>query len=80
MFFNNSIFRYFLGGAKKGSIRKYKKSYKESDLIAAIDAVETGELSAPNAARHFGVPMRTLYDRIKKMGITTSKDYGYCIL
>lgn len=42
--------------------------------MSAIDAVRTG-MSALQASRKFGVPSRTLYDKVKKLGITTSRPF-----
>lgn len=43
--------------------------------MSAIEAVRTG-MSALQAARKYGVPSRTLYDKVKKMGITTSRPFN----
>ena len=40
--------------------------------MAAIEEVKKG-MSALQAARKYGVPSRTLYDKVKKMGITTGR-------
>jgi len=40
--------------------------------MSAIDAVKAG-MSAVQAARKYGVPSRTLYDKVKKLGIQTSR-------
>lgn len=42
--------------------------------MSAIEAVRNG-MSALQAARKFGVPSRTLYDKVKKLGITTSRPF-----
>lgn len=42
--------------------------------MSAIDAVRNG-MSALQAARKYGVPSRTLYDKVKKLGITTSRPF-----
>lgn len=42
--------------------------------MSAIEAVRAG-MSALQAARKFGVPSRTLYDKVKKLGITTSRPF-----
>ena len=42
--------------------------------MAAIEAVRAG-MSALQAARKYGVPSRTLYDKVKKLGITTNRPY-----
>ena len=33
-------------------------------------------MSALQASRKYGVPSRTLYDKVKKMGITTGRQQG----
>lgn len=40
--------------------------------MSAIECVRNG-MSALQASRKFGVPSRTLYDKVKKLGITTSR-------
>ena len=42
--------------------------------MSAIEAVRQG-MSALQAARKFSVPSRTLYDKVKKLGITTNRPY-----
>lgn len=42
--------------------------------MSAIEAVKSG-MSAVQAARKHGVPSRTLYDKVKKLGITTSRPF-----
>lgn len=42
--------------------------------MSAIEAVRTG-MSALQAARKYGVPSRTLYDKVKKLGITTGRPF-----
>ncbi|KAL1110218.1 hypothetical protein AAG570_008295 [Ranatra chinensis] len=42
--------------------------------MSAIEAVRNG-MSALQAARKFGVPSRTLYDKVKKLGITTGRPF-----
>lgn len=56
---------------QKPEWKRYKQ-YTRSDLDAAIECVKGG-MSALQAARKFGVPSRTLYDKVKKMGITTGR-------
>ncbi|CAB4066207.1 unnamed protein product [Lepeophtheirus salmonis] len=51
---------------------KRYKQYTRNDIMAAIDEVRKG-MSALQASRKFGVPSRTLYDKVKKMGITTGR-------
>lgn len=53
---------------------KRYKQYTRQDIMSAIDAVRTG-MSALQASRKFGVPSRTLYDKVKKLGITTSRPF-----
>lgn len=53
---------------------KRYKQYTRDDISAAIDAVRNG-MSALQAARLFKVPSRTLYDKVKKLGITTSRPF-----
>ena len=40
--------------------------------MSAIEEVKNG-MSALQASRKYGVPSRTLYDKVKKMGITTGR-------
>lgn len=42
--------------------------------MSAIEAVRSG-MSALQAARKYGVPSRTLYDKVKKLGITTGRPF-----
>jgi len=52
---------------------KASKSYKQydrNDILAAIEDVKNG-MSALKASKKYGIPSRTLYDKIKKMGIST---------
>ena len=51
---------------------KRYKQYTRTDIMAAIEEVKKG-MSALQAARKYGVPSRTLYDKVKKMGITTGR-------
>lgn len=53
---------------------KRYKQYTRNDIMSAIEAVRNG-MSALQAARKYGVPSRTLYDKVKKMGITTSRPF-----
>ncbi|XP_065584022.1 protein bric-a-brac 2-like isoform X2 [Artemia franciscana] len=53
---------------------KRYKQYTNNDITAAIEAVKGG-MSALQASRKFKVPSRTLYDKVKKMGIATSRPY-----
>ncbi|KAG8221844.1 hypothetical protein J437_LFUL003220 [Ladona fulva] len=58
---------------QKPEWKRYKQ-YTRSDIMSAIEAVRTG-MSALQAARKYGVPSRTLYDKVKKLGITTSRPF-----
>jgi len=58
---------------QKPEWKRYKQ-YTRNDIMSAIDAVRNG-MSALQAARKFGVPSRTLYDKVKKLGITTSRPF-----
>lgn len=58
---------------QKPEWKRYKQ-YTRDDIMSAIDAVRNG-MSALQAARKYGVPSRTLYDKVKKMGITTSRPF-----
>ncbi|TRY73237.1 hypothetical protein TCAL_02562 [Tigriopus californicus] len=51
---------------------KRYKQYTRNDIMAAIDEVRKG-MSALQASRKYGVPSRTLYDKVKKMGIVTGR-------
>lgn len=53
---------------------KRYKQYTRTEIMGAIEAVRTG-MSALQAARKFGVPSRTLYDKVKKLGISTSRPF-----
>ncbi|XP_066246973.1 protein abrupt-like isoform X1 [Euwallacea similis] len=53
---------------------KRYKQYTRNDIMSAIEAVRNGT-SALQAAKHYGVPSRTLYDKVKKLGITTSRPF-----
>ncbi|KAG5871541.1 hypothetical protein JTB14_032551 [Gonioctena quinquepunctata] len=53
---------------------KRYKQYTRNDILSAIEAVRNG-MSALQAARKYGVPSRTLYDKVKKLGITTSRPF-----
>ncbi|XP_076235924.1 uncharacterized protein LOC143180229 [Calliopsis andreniformis] len=58
---------------QKPEWKRYKQ-YTRNDIMSAIDAVRSG-MSALQAARKYGVPSRTLYDKVKKLGITTSRPF-----
>lgn len=53
---------------------KRYKQYTRDEIMSAIEAVRNG-MSALQAARKYGVPSRTLYDKVKKLGITTSRPF-----
>ncbi|XP_055383337.1 broad-complex core protein [Condylostylus longicornis] len=57
--------------SQKPEWKRYKQ-YTRSDILAAIECVRNG-MSALQASRKFGVPSRTLYDKVKKLGITTGR-------
>ncbi|XP_063708754.1 protein tramtrack, beta isoform-like [Culicoides brevitarsis] len=56
---------------QKPEWKRYKQ-YTRNDILSAIECVKNG-MSALQASRKFGVPSRTLYDKVKKMGITTGR-------
>lgn len=58
---------------QKPEWKRYKQ-YTRNDIMSAIEAVRNG-MSALQAARKYGVPSRTLYDKVKKLGITTSRPF-----
>ncbi|XP_039295258.1 longitudinals lacking protein, isoforms H/M/V [Nilaparvata lugens] len=58
---------------QKPEWKRYKQ-YTRADILSAIEAVRLG-MSALQAARKYGVPSRTLYDKVKKLGITTSRPF-----
>lgn len=59
----------FTNGHQKQEWKRYKQ-YTRSDIMNAIECVKNG-MSALQAARKYGVPSRTLYDKVKKMGISS---------
>jgi hypothetical protein len=59
---------------QKPEWKRYKQ-YTRNDILSAIEAVRSG-MSALQASRKYGVPSRTLYDKVKKMGITTSRPFN----
>ncbi|XP_060531456.1 uncharacterized protein LOC132705050 [Cylas formicarius] len=59
--------------AQRQEYKRYKQ-YTRDEIMAAIDAVRNG-MSALQAARKYKVPSRTLYDKVKKLGITTSRPF-----
>ncbi|XP_076300331.1 uncharacterized protein LOC143218774 [Lasioglossum baleicum] len=58
---------------QKPEWKRYKQ-YTRNDIMSAIEAVRSG-LTALQAARKYGVPSRTLYDKVKKLGIKTSRPF-----
>lgn len=56
---------------QKPEWKRYKQ-YTRTDIMSAIQCVREG-MSALQASRKFGVPSRTLYDKVKKLGITTGR-------
>lgn len=59
--------------AQRPDWKRYKQ-YTREEIMAAIEAVRNG-MSALQAARKYKVPSRTLYDKVKKLGITTSRPF-----
>jgi len=59
-----------VGANGKAEWKRYKQ-YTKDDIVAAIEEVKNG-MSALQASRKYGVPSRTLYDKVKKMGILTA--------
>jgi len=59
-----------IGANGKVEWKRYKQ-YTKDDILAAIEEVKNG-MSALQASRKYGVPSRTLYDKVKKMGILTA--------
>jgi len=59
-----------IGPNGKVEWKRYKQ-YTKDDILAAIEEVKGG-MSALQASRKYGVPSRTLYDKVKKMGILTA--------
>ncbi|XP_014615141.1 PREDICTED: uncharacterized protein LOC106793053 isoform X1 [Polistes canadensis] len=56
---------------QKPEWKRYKQ-YTRENINNAIEAVRNGA-SALQAARIYGVPSRTLYDKVKKLGITNNR-------
>ena len=54
-------------GPKQGRYRQYTRN----DIMAAIEDVKNGRPTL-EAAKKYRVPARTLYDKLKKMGITAA--------
>ncbi|XP_037944213.1 broad-complex core protein-like, partial [Teleopsis dalmanni] len=59
------------GNNQKPEWKRYKQ-YTRNDIMSAIQCVRNG-MSALQASRKFNVPSRTLYDKVKKLGITTGR-------
>merc|ERR1719507_2569010 len=51
---------------------KRYKQYTRNGIMAAIEEVKTGK-SALQVSKKFNIPSRTLYDKVKKMGISTGR-------
>ena len=47
------------------SCRKYR-TYRDKDMLDAIEEVRMGNMSANQASQKYGVPLRTLYEKLKK--------------
>ncbi|XP_034651447.1 sex determination protein fruitless [Drosophila subobscura] len=58
-------------GGKKPEWKRYKQ-YTRADMMCAIQAVREG-MSALQASRKYGLPSRTLYDKVRKLNITTGR-------
>lgn len=56
---------------QKPEWKRYKQ-YTRSDISSAIECVRNG-MSALQASRLYKVPSRTLYDKVKKLGITAGR-------
>jgi helix-turn-helix, Psq domain len=63
--------------SSRPELKRYRQ-YTRHDIAAAIDAVRSG-MSALQASRLYGVPSRTLYDKVKKLGIVTGRPYRQSI-
>ena len=48
-------------------ISRSYRNYRGKDLLDAIEEVRIGNMSAHQASRKYGVPSRTLYDKVKKL-------------
>lgn len=69
---------YTSGNSNQKPEWKRYKQYTRQDLNDAIQAVKTG-MSALQASRLFKVPSRTLYDKVKKMGIVGNRPINRAI-
>ncbi|KZS11268.1 Bric-a-brac [Daphnia magna] len=65
------------GNSNRPELKRYRQ-YTRHDIAAAIEAVRSGQ-SALQASRLYGVPSRTLYDKVKKLGIVTGRPYRQSI-
>ena len=45
---------------------RYRK-YEGQDMVKAIDEILTGNMTALKAGIKYGIPQRTLYDKVKKI-------------
>lgn len=59
------------GNQQKPEWKRYKQ-YTRNDITLAIECVRNG-MSALQASRLYKVPSRTLYDKVKKLGITAGR-------
>lgn len=69
---NNSCATQYGQPQPKNPEWKRYKQYTRNDILQAIECVRSG-MSALQAARQFKVPSRTLYDKVKKLGITAGR-------
>lgn len=63
----------FVFAEGKQEWKRYKQ-YSRKNISDAIEAVRGG-MSALKAATQFNVPSRTLYDKVKKLGISTPRPF-----
>ena len=54
------------GGLRGSRRRKDYKGYHQANLEMAVTAVMSGEMNAIQASHCYGVPSRTIYDRVAK--------------
>ena len=52
--------------------KKYRGYYTDNHLKSAIEEIKRG-MSGFQASQKFGVPSRTIYDKLKKKGLTIEK-------
>ncbi|XP_046646919.1 protein tramtrack, beta isoform-like isoform X2 [Daphnia pulicaria] len=79
---SSSLSEYHVNNGKSNNgnrpeLKRYRQ-YTRHDIAAAIEAVRSGQ-SALQASRLYGVPSRTLYDKVKKLGIVTGRPYRQSI-